>query len=167
MINTQSSLIISTLIKHGQENEWVIQFAWHSVKIPYYCLKTGLMIKQFDPPLPSLSLFLRHQLMPNKFHQQKRVNAADIIPVQVSFQQVANNVSKTIQHEQIHLRMCSSDESPLTIQEERYAYYSGVGIKRLTTQIFYFVRLIKTYKYIRMFFVLVICIFFSVHTQYR
>lgn len=75
----------STLIKHGQENEWVIQFAWHSVKIPYYCLKTGLMIKQFDPPLPSLSLFLRHQLMPNKFHQQKRVNAADIIPVEVSF----------------------------------------------------------------------------------
>lgn len=110
MINTQSSLIISTLIKHGQENEWVIQFAWHSVKIPYYCLKTGLMIKQLDPPLPSLSLFLRHQLMPNKFHQQKRVNAADIIPVQVSLQQVANNVSKTIQHEQIHLRMCSSDE---------------------------------------------------------
>lgn len=49
----------------------------------------------------------------------------------------------------------------LTIQEERYAYYSGVGIKRLTTQIFYFVRLIKTYKYIRMFFVLVICIFFQ------
>ena len=60
--------------------------------------------------------------------------------------------------------MCSSDEC-LTIQEEMYAYYSWElkGLK----QIFVFVSLIKTYKYIRMFFVVGIRIFFSVLIRFR
>ena len=60
--------------------------------------------------------------------------------------------------------MCSSDEC-LTIQEEMYAYYSWElkGLK----QIFVFVSLIKTYKYITMFFVVGICIFFSVLIRFR